>query len=97
MIRANITKDGLVSPADKFTESILAQERTALLRAQTKLPDAIILNDILPDFLAKRALQLLIFCRRGLININFPACAAGMPALICLAAKIIVKIRIYCH
>ena len=57
MIRANITKDGLVSPADKFTESILAQKRTALLRAQTKLPDAISFTDILPDFLAKRALK----------------------------------------
>ena len=40
MIRANITKDGLVSPADEFTESILAQERTALLRPQTDAENA---------------------------------------------------------
>ena len=44
---------------------------------------------------AKRALKLLIFCRRCRIDIDFPTSTAGMPTFIGLAAEIRVKIWIY--
>jgi hypothetical protein len=95
VVRADITEDGLISPADELTQSILPQEGAAVACPKAELPSPSDLNYILTDALAQVAAKLLIFCRRGRVDINFPAGTAGMLAAICLAAEILVKIRIY--
>ena len=96
MIRADLAKMLLAQCRDQLAEVSFIQKWSAFIRTQAKMcRNVLICPDLLPQAVAEFTRQCPVKRKGVLINIDFPAAAAGVSAGIGGTAKGFVIIRPY--
>jgi hypothetical protein len=93
MQSTDVTQRVLPEGKDQVTQAVLPEEGAGILRGEDKMRSGFVFTDSSIHPLPPGARELTVEGERTVVNVDFPAFAAAVPALPCLAGKSIGKGR----